>query len=274
MENPRYWISQWYSTRFAEEPWPGGWYWHDRHFNWHGPFDSEHAAAIELKGYEASERAASDARERTRPQFELYYHPASSYCQKVLIAIYEKGARFTPHVIDLKNTESRDEYRKLYPLGKIPLIVLNHGPLIPESNIIIEYLENLGGPRLISTNPDLARKIRFKDKFIDLYLNESVKYLLREGRKSEAEQDAEQIEQNRRRITVVYDFLDHELTGQGWANGEEFSMSDCSAAAALLHAPDVMPYTEYPNIVAYAERLSERDSVRRARHDAAQYRSA
>ena len=76
MENPRYWISQWYSTRFAEEPWPGGWYWHDRHFNWHGPFDSEHAAAVRLKDYEESERAASDARERTRPQFELYYHPA------------------------------------------------------------------------------------------------------------------------------------------------------------------------------------------------------
>jgi glutathione S-transferase len=262
MENPRYWISQWYSTRFAQEPWPGGWYWHDLDFNWHGPFDSEHEAAIELKNYEASERAASDARERARPQFELYYHPTSAYCQKVLIAIYEKGARFTPHIVDLANSESREDYRKLYPLGKIPLIVLNHGPLIPESNIIIEYLETLGGPRLISQNLDVARKIRFKDKFIDL----------REGRKPKAEQDADQLETSRRHITLVYEFLEHELEGQKWANGEEFSMSDCSAAAALLYAPEVMPYIEYPNIVSYAERLSERGSVRRARQDAAQHR--
>ena len=271
MENPRYWISQWYSTRFAEEPWPGGWYWHDRHFNWHGPFDSERAAADELRDYEESERAASDAHERTRPQFGLYYHPVSTYCQKVLIAIYEKGLRFTPHIVDLMDPAEREEYRKLYPLGKIPLIVLNHGPLIPESNIIIEYLEGLGGRQLISSNADVARKTRFKDKFIDLYLSDSIGRLRRENGKSQAERNAEQIDECRHRISVVYDFLEHELKGQTWANGEEFSMSDCSAAAALLYAPEVAPYTQYQNIVAYAERLAERDSVRRARQDAAQY---
>ena len=50
--NPRYWASQWYTTKFATEPWPGGWYWHDEHYNWFGPYESEHTAGDALQEYE------------------------------------------------------------------------------------------------------------------------------------------------------------------------------------------------------------------------------
>ena len=90
--------------------------------------------------------------------------------------------------------EERGEFRKLYPLGKVPLIVLNHGPLIPESSIIIEYLDSLGGTPLISTNPDVARKTRFKDRFVDFYLTDSVGTLFSESRKQEGERDTGKIE--------------------------------------------------------------------------------
>ena len=29
---------------------------------------------------------------------KFYYHPISSYCPKVLVAMYEKGIEFEPHV--------------------------------------------------------------------------------------------------------------------------------------------------------------------------------
>ena len=224
-----------------------------------------------MNGSLASEREMSDERYRSRVQFELYYHPLSTYCQKVLVAIHEKGARYKPHIVDLMNPESRDEYRELYPMGKVPLIVLNHGPLIPESSIIIEYLDGLGGPRMISTDPDVARKTRFKDRFIDLYLSDSVGTLFFENRKPAEAQDAQKIETSRYRIKAAYDFLEYEISDQTWANGEDFSMSDCAAAAALLYAPDVAPYDDYPSISSYAERLSARDSVRQAREEAAPY---
>ncbi|MCE2520368.1 MAG: glutathione S-transferase family protein [Alphaproteobacteria bacterium] len=59
----------------------------------------------------------------------------------------------------------RERYHKLYPLGRIPLMVLDDGRLIPESSIIGEYLDaNLdGGPRLIPPGPDEARQSRFHD---------------------------------------------------------------------------------------------------------------
>ena len=236
MNNPRYWASQWYATKFAEEPWPGGWYWHDQQYNWHGPYETEHDAAVALKGHQEQEREASDAHERSRPQFELYYHPLSTYSQKVLIAIYEKGLVFKPHIVNLMAEGERERYRKIYPLGKIPLIVLNHGPLIPESSIIIEYLESLGGAPLISTNSDVARKTRFKDRFIDFYLTDSVVTLFSESRKPKGERDKRKIETARYRSKAVYDFLEYELSESAWANGDEFSLSDCAAGAAFCYA--------------------------------------
>ena len=271
MNNPRYWASQWYATKYAEEPWPGGWYWHDQHYNWHGPFEAERDAAVALKAHLESEREASDAHERSRAQFELYYHPMSTYSQKVLIAIYEKDLRFTPHVVNLMKGAEREEYRKLYPLGKVPLIVLNHGPLIPESSIIIEYLDGLGGTPLISSNPDVARKTRFKDRFIDFYLTDSVGTFFGESRKPEAERNGSRIETARYRAKAVYDFLEYELSESQWANGDEFSLSDCAAAAAFCYAGRYMPYDEYPIVSAYAERLAQHPSVSRVREEVASY---
>jgi glutathione S-transferase len=272
--NPRYWASQWYTTKFAEEPWPGGWYWHDEHYNWFGPYDNEHEANIALKGYLETERQASEQAEQTRSHFELYYHPLSTYSQKVLIAIYEKGAHFTPKIVDVTDQAEREKYRELYPMGKTPLIVLNHGPLIPESSIIIEYLDSLGGKRLISLDPDIARKTRFKDRFFDFYLSEPVGTLMAEGQKPKAERDMAKIETAQYRVTAVYDFLEFELNNQTWANGEDFSMSDCAAAAGLFYASGIAPHDDYPNITAYAKRLSNRESVRRVREEAAPYLDA
>lgn len=269
MNNPRYWASQWYATKFAEEPWPGGWYWHDQQYNWHGPYESERDAAVALKGHQEQEREASDAHERSRPQFELYYHPLSTYSQKVLIAIYDMGLVFKPHIVNLVAEGERERYRKIYPLGKIPLIVLNHGPLIPESSIIIEYLESLGGAPLISTNSDVARKTRFKDRFIDFYLTDSVITLFSESRKPADERDTGKIETARYRSKAVYDFLEYELTESEWANGDEFSLSDCAAGAAFCYAAKYLPYNGYPVVSAYAERLAERPSVRRVREEVA-----
>ena len=52
----------------------------------------------------------------------LYFHPFSSYCQKVLIALYEGGIAFEPRVIDLGDTDSRAELEALWPLAKFPVL--------------------------------------------------------------------------------------------------------------------------------------------------------
>ena len=49
---------------------------------------------------------------------ELYYHPLSSFCQKVLIALYENDTPFVPRLVDLSDEASRAAFLALWPIGK------------------------------------------------------------------------------------------------------------------------------------------------------------
>ena len=76
----------------------------------------------------------------------LYYHPLASFCWKALIALYETGTPFEPHIVDLAHEGSRAEFLKLWPIGKFPVLRDDaKDRTIPESSIIIEYLRHYPG---------------------------------------------------------------------------------------------------------------------------------
>ena len=199
---------------------------------------------------------------------KLYYNPISTYSQKVLLAFYEKGIEFQPKIIKLMDPESNEEYRKIYPMGKIPCLVLEDDHIIPESSIIIEYIDSMAEPRLIDGDAEQTRKIRFKDRMFDLYLNDTVVTLLFQSMKPDDQKDQEKINTAKFRIDTMYNFMDHEFGQQPYANGDTFTMSDCAAAPALFYAELLTPFTKYKNICAYWERLKERASVQRTHKDA------
>lgn len=202
---------------------------------------------------------------------KLYYHPLSTYSQKVLIALYEKGLEFDGEIVNLMDPEARDKYRERYPLGKIPCLELDDGHLIPESSIIIEYLDPLAKPALIKGNADETRRIRFKDRMFDLYLNNAIGTLFFQKLKPESEQDPQRIAECTFHIQTMYGFMENEFGKQSYANGEEFLMSDCSAAPPLFYAQQLLPFAEHKNIVAYWERLKSRPSIQRTHEEAAPF---
>jgi glutathione S-transferase len=72
----------------------------------------------------------------------LYYHPLSSFCWKALIALYEKGVDFTPQLVDFSDPEQEAAFRALWPVRKFPVLKDEaEDRLIPESSIIIEYID-------------------------------------------------------------------------------------------------------------------------------------
>src|SRR5256885_4882533 len=104
----------------------------------------------------------------------LHFHPLASYCWKALIALYENDIPFTPNKVDLGNPTERAALLKLWPIAKFPVLSDDaRGQTVPESSIIIEYLDRHypGRTRFIPEHPELALKVRLRDRFYDLYVH-------------------------------------------------------------------------------------------------------
>jgi glutathione S-transferase len=194
---------------------------------------------------------------------KLYYLPPSSYCQKVIIAGQEKQVDFELVPVNLFNPEETAKYREIYPIGKIPLLILEDDHMIPESSFIIEYLDTHfdKGPQLIPQDADDSRKVRFHDRMLDLYLNSPSGSLFFEMRKSGAEQNTDQIKNWRNLAEITLQYIDKASNDKEWLFGDSFTLADISAAAALNVASLILPFDEYPNVQKYYQRLSERPSI-------------
>ena len=196
---------------------------------------------------------------------KLYYLPVSTYSQKALIALNEKELTFEPEIVVMFDEAARKKYREIYPIGKIPLLVLDDGYMIPESTIIVEYANEHSdkGPNLIPGDADNRRQVRFRDRMMDFYLNNPITTLFFESRKTKAEQDPDLIDKSHETINIMFDYLDDELADRTWTMGDDFTMADCAAAAPLFYAQQLHPFDEKPNLDAYARRLFERPSYQK-----------
>ncbi|PIE41884.1 MAG: glutathione S-transferase [Gammaproteobacteria bacterium] len=204
---------------------------------------------------------------------ELYFSYPSTYSQKVLLGFYEKNLDFTPRPINLMDPAQREEYRKLYPIGKIPLLIRDDGRVIPESTIIIEYLEQTfpGDAVLIPKDSEEARRVRFLDRMCDNYLNDQVVNLIFESMKPEDQQNQQLILKSSELIGTLYGLLNEQLSSRTFLAGDTFTMADCAAIPALYYARNFAEFSIFENIGAYWERVKERPSWQRVHKEAAPY---
>lgn len=206
----------------------------------------------------------------------LFLHPLSSYCHKVLIALYENGTAFAPHPVDLGNADSRDAFKAIWPVGKFPVLRDDAtGRVIPESTTIIEYLaqRHPGPANLIPDAAETAFEVRRIDRFYDLHIHTHMQRIIGERLRPAHGKDPYGLAQADTALQVALGIAEREIAGRQWAAGEAFSMADCAAAPALFYADmAVAPLTRaYPNLAAYLGRLKQRPSYARALAEAAPY---
>ena len=89
---------------------------------------------------------------------KLYLHPLSSYCHKALIAFYENGIPFDAKRIDDASVAA--EFRKLWPIGRFPLLVPAGGGLlgyiagdIATTDVVVKPWIDAAAPDLHSIAP-------------------------------------------------------------------------------------------------------------------------
>jgi glutathione S-transferase len=205
----------------------------------------------------------------------LYYHPLSSFCHKVLIALYEAGTPFTPHLVDLADEAQRNAFYAQWPIGRFPVLGDEaRGRLIPESSIIIEHLElhHPGPAPLIPAEADEALRVRLWDRFFDAYVMAQVQKIVGDRLRDADHKDPQGVAESRGVLQTALNLAEAELTGRTWAAGETFGLVDCAAAPALYYADLVAPLApSHPNLGGYMERMKQRPSYARVLAEAAPY---
>lgn len=201
----------------------------------------------------------------------LYFHPLSSSCHKVLIALYELGIPFEPYFLNLGDDAERAKFLSLWPTGKMPLL-LDEAQVVPETSIIIEHLvlHHAQAPQtLLPTVAPEALEVRLLDRLLDLYVMMPMQAIVADKLRAEGDRDPLAVDKARATLAMAYGMLEQRLAEREWMAGAHFSMADCNAAPALFYAFTLVPLpTEHQGLGAYFERLMSRPSVARTLNEA------
>jgi glutathione S-transferase len=203
----------------------------------------------------------------------LFGHPFSSYTQKALIALYADGTEFEYRALDVEKPEPfYADLKPHWPFGKFPFL-LDDGKAVIETSCIIEHLEaHHRGPNEWIPDGDLGRRVRFLDRFFDLYVMENMQKIATDPLRPEESRDGFGVEAARRNLNTAYDFMEGQL-GEPWAAGDAFTLADCAAAPSLFYADWVEPIGDTrPKLAAYRARLLAHPAVSRCVEEGRPYR--
>lgn len=193
----------------------------------------------------------------------LHHDVPSSNCDRVKIALAEKGLNWDGIRVRLANREQkRPEFLKLNPYGKIPVLV-EDGKVLFESCIINEYLdEKYPNPPLMPKDPYLRGRGRVLIDYALNYAHAPYWDLRGEMRKPAAERDEKIVDEKRRSLRELLQYLENALGDQAFFLGE-LSLTDIAILPRLLRAETygALPTPSLPRLGAWLERMKARPSV-------------
>jgi maleylacetoacetate isomerase len=97
-----------------------------------------------------------------QPNFELYVYWRTSAGYRVRVALNLKGLTATERFINLDEGDQRSEaYLAINPLGGVPALVVDGGPVLTQSLAILEYLDEIApNPPLLPSDPIGRARVR------------------------------------------------------------------------------------------------------------------
>src|SRR5436190_3387409 len=94
---------------------------------------------------------------------KLTFSPSSPYARKVRIAAIELGliGKIEFLATAVQPGKFNEEYsRDISPLRKLPALILDNGSTIVDSYVIVEYLDELGGGKLIPGSGEAKWRVK------------------------------------------------------------------------------------------------------------------
>lgn len=193
---------------------------------------------------------------------------ASPFVRKVRVAMLEKGLDYDLEPVMPIGVS--DEFKKLSPLGKIP--VYQDGDFVlPDSSCIIAYLERLHPepPLYPSDDKDYGRALFFEE-FGDTRLVDDLGsvFFQRVVRSKIMKQDPDEalVEHTLRELVPpLFDFLEQKVDGTDGIVGGRFSIADIGIVSPFVnfdHAGGSVDASRWPKLAEYLQRVQSRPSFK------------
>ena len=196
----------------------------------------------------------------------------SNYHNKVRLALLEKGVQFEED--PSCSPSQKDEWLARSPMGKVPIVELDGGRRIAESEVICEYLEEAYPQKpLLPKDPYERAKVRELITFIELHLELVGRRLYGQVffGKSSSDEVKQAVEKDLAKGIRGFKAL---VRFDPYIAGKDFTLADCAAFVSLplvslvtKHAYGRDFLAEIQPLKPYLKMLGERPAFARVNED-------
>lgn len=186
---------------------------------------------------------------------KLYEYPMSGNCYKIRLLLTQLSIPFERVEVDILKKESRTpEFLKKNPNGRIPVLELDSGQFLSESNAILYYLSK---DTQFFPNDLLEQTKVFQWLFFEQYSHEpfiaTTRFYYHIGK---AEEYRELINQKREPGYAALEVMEKHLTTHNFLVGEGYTIADIGLFAYTHVAEEgEFDLTSFPAIQAWIERV-------------------
>jgi glutathione S-transferase len=196
---------------------------------------------------------------------KLYSGDISPFASRARMAVYAKG--LDVEILPPPGGSKSPEFLAINPLGKVPCLVTDEGHSVPESGIIVEYLEALYPERpLTPAAPEEATLARLVARIGELYVLAPLSKLF--GQLDPRSRDAEAVAAAIAEMETGLSHLEAFLSPSGpFATGPHLTLADCQLVPTLFFVRALGPLfgkdwiAAYPRVNAYFSSVSADESA-------------
>jgi glutathione S-transferase len=193
----------------------------------------------------------------------LYSDDSSPWCAPVRAAIYAK--RLDVEIVAPPEGVKSDEYRRISVTGTIPCLVLDDGAPLPESAVILAYLDEKFPERpLAPADPEGRARVALLQRLTEGGVLTPLVAFFHDMTTGDPNAAATA----RERLGVGLDRLEHFVAAEGYAAGPAFTRADCVLGPALFGVGamggllgDATLLSRRPKLAACAGRVAQHPAV-------------
>jgi len=183
---------------------------------------------------------------------KLHQTYLSPFPTRVRLVLYAKGIPceiVTPPGFH-GDPNPKGDYLGVNPIGRVPALELDDGRVLPESEVICEYLEQIHPePALLPADPWLRARARLLSRISDIYIVMAMLPLFNMVEAPPSRWDQDVIRRQLGEIDRSLEFLEAYIGEAGYAVGDRLSIADGTLLPILLLVDEWLPIFRGPALL-------------------------